>query len=150
MTEKTPRKLGEEAKNLYGEHKDIEASLTEATLSVAVHKSDVRFHNGMLAALEDGKRSYYLGGRGGNLDSTDMRYESEMVDDLLKGLGDAVMDEGFSLDQSDKHMKQAARHYRRNNVNYHTLAVAEAALDGIHINVQQPESLAEPIEVQVS
>lgn len=146
---KTPRQLGTEAESLYSDHKSFARRYDRATAEVAEHTELAQLHEGIRQAIYQGKKTYYANGRGGNLGGESSDQHFEFRNEQLKKLGDAVLDQGYSLEDLRTNNRQAARHYKRNAEGYHDLAVLEAQLDGVQINVSQPEESPEQIEVKV-
>lgn len=124
MSEKTPRQIGQEAQVLYDQHKDIQSSAQETEQAIAAHTEAVREdyrdvmirHHGVSTAENREK-----------IEANTRKFKLAIVDsvDLEK--------------QSTKNVTAAREHFQTNEDSYYTLAIAEAALDGVDVVVEQPK-----------
>jgi hypothetical protein len=140
MSEKTPRQIAAKAEVFYADHKTIAPVLEAVSQKVEHEISQVqRFHN-LANALESGKEAP---GRDFTLEE-DIQRRRIMRDHTAEWLGKSVMKQGELIQESGANLRKAAKHYKKNAAGYYELGVHEAALDGVYINVQQPQSTEAP------
>jgi hypothetical protein len=148
MTEqspKTPRQVGEEAQRLYYRHNNaawqytLSKGFMEDALPVAHHD------HGAFKAKENGENMY----KGRSLDKYSLEDLRAFRDDKLGSVVRNLQSQWEASDAMEANVEQAAKHYKDNAAAYHTLAMAEAALDGVDIQVQYVESPEEPVDVEV-
>lgn len=143
MSEKTPRQLGEEAEAIYSEYKAVERDLREADDNVDLFTADTQLYHHQLTQAESGKVPFYVDDveshKAAKLKNRDHAFE------FLKG---AILKQGELRYASGRNFNKAQAHYHENADGYVDLAILDAEMDGIHINVQQPRETEEHIDVK--
>jgi len=144
-SEKTPREIGEQAKNLYHKHKNASWQLEGFKNLIDSSIESAQFQNGMALAKEEGQDSY----KGESLAMHTSEEMRDWRDNNLKLLGDVVLLQGLAKDKYETNLSEATQHYNNDAATYHDLAVAEASLDGVRINVSQAQEAPEIVKVEV-
>jgi hypothetical protein len=148
MSDKTPRELGKEAQMNYEQHRFAAEGVSNATARLG-HK---------IFALQDNDRTISkVNVRKGNYkdwsESDLLSYKVQLVgshDEIQRELGNSAIAQGYALDEMKMNLRSAKGHYSRNQAGYHDLAVMEAGLDGVQINVQQQAESTHTAEVRTS
>lgn len=140
MSEKTPRQIGKEAEVLYAQHKHIAPELQGATEAVESHISMAQHFHNLANAMESGKVAPEF--EEFSVEENVQRRRG-MRDEALVVLGKSVLRQGELTEKSDTNLHEATQHYEENAAAYHKLAVHEADMDGVHINVDQSHDTEE-------
>ena len=140
MSEKTPRQVGIKAEALYTKHKNIAPELKAVNEWVEQDISMVQHFHNRANAMESGKEAPEF--EEFSLEENVQRRRN-MRDTALEKLGKSILRQGELTEKSDANLHEATQHYEENAAAYHKLAVHEADMDGVPINVQQPKNTEE-------
>ena len=141
MPEKTPRQIGKEAEALYAKHKLIAPELQGITEAVENYTSMAQHFHNLANAMESGEVAPEF--EEFSVEENVQRRRG-MRDEALATLGKSVLRQGELAKKSETNLHEATQHYEENAAAYHKLAVHEADMDGIHINVDQSRDTKEP------
>jgi hypothetical protein len=140
MSEKTPRQIGEEAKAIVEEYGRIETRNNRAKFQFKTAMDNAQSLHNDARANESGKMN-------------DPRSPEELRERRDKELGrltEAVLKKA-EIEVDEAELDASSRnHYKENAAAYHDLAVAEATLDGVKINVSLQESPEQQVKVHTS
>ena len=130
MSEKTPRQLGTEAEALRSNSYRIESRLVGDLGQLDEYLEDVEYNN-KIASGDETER--WEGDKNSSEQARELsQQEQKFITDTLRPRID------YFKEASAARAQEAAAHYEQNAAGYHDLGVLEAALDGVHINAQEP------------
>lgn len=142
MSEKTPRQLGKEAEMFKSLSRDAEDRLYRASVKVSDLQDEAEYF-GRVAAGDDveslkSEKEHWAGY---------VPASPEKARELSQGALKLLVDEQPIVyehaTELAKYRREVTEHYKQNAAGYHDLAVLEAAMDGVHINVQKPKGAEE-------
>lgn len=147
MSEKTPRQLGKEAAMFRTLNHEADDRLVRASAEVS-NLQDQAEYFGRVAAGDDveslkGEKEHWAG-----YVSASPEKARELSRGALKLLADEQPSVYERATERAKYTKEAAEHLKQNAAGYHDLAVLEAAMDGVQINVQKPKDAEEHTQAE--
>ena len=161
MSEKSLRQVGEESQQIYSRFKDVESEAKAANYAIQYYTDEAQVEDSIVRAIKNGKTvfsprknyqvSKFYGHRLGRYSHIDDSVESHEKnrDDSLRIVGKSVLSAGVLLDDENDQLKKAAQHFKRNAASYYDLAVLEARMDGVDINVSQERSNPADEQIEV-
>ena len=134
MPEKTPREVGEEAKVIYAKHKDIANQIDLKDRYMFQNTWDAVSSDRNLKSIEQDPNPGSVAPTG----KARERYARER-DRSVSNIGPLALEKAHLEIASDANIFEAQQHLEDNSAQYHDLAVHEAALDGVKVNVAKSE-----------
>ncbi|MFI5212615.1 MAG: hypothetical protein ACHQTE_01485 [Candidatus Saccharimonadales bacterium] len=148
MSEKTPRQLGKEVEMFRSLNHDAEGRLLRASLDVD-NLQDQADYFGRVAAGDDveslkAEKEWWAGYAPASREQA-----RELSREALKLVADEYQPIVYErATERAKYTREAAEHYEQNAAGYHDLAVLEAAMDGVPINVRQSKAAKEHTQAE--